>query len=71
MPGITELEQLSKSYSLAIAVLIVGCMALTTALAVLYRANREVSSKLQLVLEERVKALESYVSELCRDSHHV
>jgi hypothetical protein len=62
LPGINELEQLSKSYGLAIGLLIVGCAALGIAVTRLYRENQQVYARMEKLLEERLKTLESFLS---------
>jgi hypothetical protein len=61
MPGITELEQLSKSYSLAIALLLCGCVALAYTVLKLYRENQQLWSRIALILEKRFEVLDSFM----------
>jgi hypothetical protein len=70
MPGIAELEQLSKSYSLAIGLLLFACAALGWAVLRLYRENQNLYARLASVLEERGKTLEVVVSELLHGRSH-
>ncbi|MFB3828944.1 MAG: hypothetical protein ACE15B_19415 [Bryobacteraceae bacterium] len=54
-----ELEQLAKSYGLAIAILIVGGCVLAYTVLTLWRENLRTQAKLETVLTERIKALET------------
>lgn len=67
MPGLNELDQLSKSYGLAIAILIIAAMMLIYALVTLWRENRQITARLESVLAERGKALEQLLNEALRE----
>jgi membrane protein implicated in regulation of membrane protease activity len=58
MPGLKELEQLSSSYSLALALLIIAAISLTYALIRLYRENGRLYERIQALLEKRIEVLE-------------
>ncbi len=58
MPGLKELEQLSSSYSLALALLIIAAVCLTYALIRLYRENGRLYERIQALLEKRIEVLE-------------
>lgn len=59
MPGLPELEQLSKSYSLAIGLLVVAQIWLIAAVIHLYRNNLRLYGRIEALLEKRVEILES------------
>lgn len=63
MPGISELEQLSKSYSLAIGLMVIASFALAYTVLRLYRENQQLWGRISAVLEERTKTLESILAE--------
>ncbi len=70
MPGITEFEQLSKTYGPALALLILGYPALSWVIVKLYREIQQLQSRLFTILEERNKLLDSYLeSPSARDRH--
>lgn len=66
MPGLKELEQLSASYSLALALLIVSVIWLLYALVRLYRENIRLYERIQALLEKRIEVLEGVLG---RRSH--
>ncbi len=70
MPGIGELEQLSKSYSLAIGLMVIACVALAYTVLRLYRENQQLWGRIAQVLEERTKTLESMLAESIDGRHH-
>lgn len=59
MPGISELEQLSKNYGLAIGLLIVAVIFLSYVIMRLYRDNQQLWTRITSILDERGKTLES------------
>jgi hypothetical protein len=70
MPGINELEQLSKSYSLAIGLMVIACIFLAYAVIRLYRENQQLWGRISQVLEERTKTLESMLAESFDGRNH-
>ena len=67
MPGIGQLDQLAKSYGLSAALLILICMVLCTAIALLYRENQKLRDKLLELLDTRGKFLDSILTEAIRE----
>ena len=59
MPGLSDLDSLSKSYGLALALLIIACVGLVFALIAVYREKSAVHVRLETLLSERNKTLES------------
>ncbi len=70
MPGINELDHLSKNYGLAVALLVCGYPFLAYVVVKLYRELQQVQMRLFTILEERNKLLDSYLeSPSARDRH--
>jgi len=62
MPSLKELEQLSASYSLALALLMIATAWLAYAVVRLYRENARLYDRIQALLEKRLEVLEGVLN---------
>lgn len=69
--GLPDLEQLSKSFGLALALLIVACSGLVIALIAVYRENGSVHLRLETLLSERNKTLEMMFERALSDASQI
>jgi uncharacterized membrane protein len=63
MPGMEQLETLSRSYGLALAVLILAAVGLLMAVVALYRKNEEIHKVNRDLLLARIETLEVLAKE--------
>lgn len=63
MPGITELQGLSKSFGLTVGFLLFAIFGLCYVVRVLYADNKSLHSKLTELLDQRGKYLDSILTE--------
>lgn len=63
MPDIKTFDQLATGYGVGTALLIVACSVLAAAVARLYKQNQGLYDRIELLLKERVSALEHLLEE--------
>ena len=70
MPGIGELDALTKSYGFSVGLLIFAAAALCMVIVWLYRENKRLQDKLLELLDARVKFLDSILTEAINEKTH-
>ena len=63
MPDIKTFEQLATGHGVGTALLIMACSVLVAAVVRLYRQNQALYDRIELLLKERVAALEHLLEE--------
>ena len=63
MPDIKTFEQLATGHGVGTALLIIACTMLVAAVASLYKQNQSLYDRIELLLKERVAALEHLLEE--------
>ena len=58
MPDVKTFEQLATGHGVGVALLVIACFALMTAVVALFRENRALYGRMESLLKERVSALE-------------